>query len=98
MDPPSFGRSSATSVWKLEDDLYDFVLQCNKILSDNPLFVLINSYTTGLGATVIENILRLGLKDRNGMFSSYEVGLPTKEEINLPCGCSAIYINQKETN
>ena len=95
MDPPSFGRSSSTSVWKLEDDLFDFVVQCNKILSDNPLFILINSYTTGLGATVIENILKLSLKSRQGTFTSYEVGLPTNEGINLPCGCSAIYINNK---
>ena len=94
MDPPSFGRSDSNTVWKLEDDLYDFVSQCNKILVDNPLFVLINSYTTGLGETVAENILRLCLKDKPGEFISYEVGLPTAEGINLPCGCSAMYIGK----
>ena len=94
MDPPSFGRSDSNNVWKLEDDLYDFVMQCSKILTDNPLFVLINSYTTGLGETVAENILRLCLKDKKGSFCSYEVGLPTKEGINLPCGCSAMFIGQ----
>lgn len=94
MDPPSFGRSDSNNVWKLEDDLYDFVSQCNKILVDNPLFVLINSYTTGLGETVAENILRLCLKDKKGTFTSYEVGLPTKEGINLPCGCSALFIGE----
>ena len=92
MDPPSFGRSD-NSVWKLEDDLYDFVKLCNQLLSDKPLFVLINSYTTGLGETVIENILRLCI-DKEGSFESYEVGLPTKEKINLPCGCSAIFIGK----
>lgn len=94
MDPPSFGRSDSNNVWKLEDDLYDFVKQCNKILTDKPLFVLINSYTTGLGETVAENILRLCLKDKKGTFTSYEVGLPTKEGINLPCGCSALFIGE----
>ena len=94
MDPPSFGRSDSNNVWKLEDDLYDFVSQCNKILTDKPLFVLINSYTTGLGETVAENILRLCLKDKKGTFTSYEVGLPTKEGINLPCGCSALFIGE----
>lgn len=95
MDPPSFGRSDANGVWRLEDDLYDFVKLCNEILVDNPLFVLINSYTTGLGETVAENILRLCLKDKKGTFESYEVGLPTKEGINLPCGCSALFIGEK---
>ena len=94
MDPPSFGRSDSNNVWKLEDDLYDFVLKCNEILVDNPLFVLINSYTTGLGETVAENILRLCLKDKPGTFTSYEVGLPTKEGIALPCGCSALFIGK----
>ena len=94
MDPPSFGRSDSNTVWKLEDDLYDFVKLCNQILVDKPLFVLINSYTTGLGETVAENILKLCLKDKPGEFISYEVGLPTAEGINLPCGCSAMYIGK----
>lgn len=90
MDPPSFGRAG-NDVWKLEEDLYDFVKLCNQILSDNPLFVLLNNYTTGLSETVSENILRLCL-NRKGIYESYEIGLPTKEGINLPCGCSAIFI------
>ena len=94
MDPPSYGKGGNNSVWKLEDDLYDFVKLCNEILVDKPLFVLINSYTTGLGETVAENILRLCLKGKQGEFTSYEVGLPTKEGINLPCGCSALYIGK----
>ena len=94
MDPPSFGRSVNSTVWKLEDDLFDFVKLCTQILVDDPLFFLINSYTTGLGETVTENILRLNLKNKKGKFMSYELGLPTKENINLPCGCSAIYIGE----
>lgn len=94
MDPPSFGRSDNNTVWKLEDDLHDFVKLCSQILVDKPLFVLINSYTTGLTETVSENILRLCLKDKPGKFISYEIGLPTNEGINLPCGCSAMYIGE----
>ena len=95
MDPPSFGRSGNATVWKLEDDLYDFVKLCKEILVEKPLFVLINSYTTGIGATVSENILRLCLNHNKGYFTSYEIGLPTKEGIVLPCGFSAIYTEEK---
>lgn len=95
MDPPSFGRSDSKTVWKFEDDLFDFVKLCNQVLSDNPLFVLINSYTTGFSQTVVENILRLNLSDRKGYFTSYEVGLPTDEKINLPCGSSALFSSIK---
>ena len=73
--------------------LFPFVEQCVKLLSDDPLFVLINSYTTGLQPTVIENILRLTLDGRGGTFEPYEVGLPTDEGIALPCGCSGIWSN-----
>ena len=93
MDPPSYGRGSSGEVWKIEDMLFPFVEQCVKLLSDDPLFVLINSYTTGLQPTVIENILRLTLDGRGGTFESYEVGLPTDEGIALPCGCSGIWRN-----
>ena len=94
MDPPSFGRSGNSTVWKLEEDLFDFVNLCKEILTEKPLFVLINSYTTGIGATVSENILRICLKEKAGTFCSYEIGLPTQEGIILPCGFSAIYIGE----
>ncbi|MCI5745027.1 MAG: SAM-dependent methyltransferase, partial [Erysipelotrichaceae bacterium] len=94
MDPPSFGRSGANSVWKLEDDLYDFVKLCKQLLSNKPLFVLINNYTTGISKTVAENILRLVLNDIPGDFSSYEVGLKSEEGIILPCGNSALFIGK----
>ena len=58
MDPPSYGRGPSGEMWKLEDNLCDFVELCKKVLSDKPLFVLINSYTTGLQPAVISNILK----------------------------------------
>ncbi|MBR1988808.1 MAG: class I SAM-dependent methyltransferase [Clostridia bacterium] len=89
MDPPSFGRGPNGETWKIEDNIFDFVRLCSKVLSDNPLFVLINSYTTGLQPTVMSNILNATIK--GGKTEAYEVGLPTEEEgIVLPCGCSAI--------
>ena len=94
MDPPSYGRGTNGEVWSLESNIFDFVKLCEKVLVDKPLFVLLNSYTTGLGATAMENVLRLGLNRKNGTYSSYEVGLNTKENIILPCGNSAIYIEK----
>ena len=92
MDPPSYGRGPGGEMWKIEDDVYDFVKMCSALLSDNPLFVLINSYTTGLQPTVIKNILSLTLPD-NAYVEAYEVGLPTDEEkVILPCGCSGLAI------
>ena len=89
MDPPSFGRGPKGETWKIEEDIFSFVKLTAKLLSDNPLFVLINSYTTGLQPTVMANILNSTLK--NGKVEAYEVGLPTEEKgIILPCGCSAI--------
>lgn len=95
MDPPSYGRGTSGEVWKLEDNLYDFVELCTKVLVDKPLFVLINSYTTGLGATVLENILNLTMKNFKGKSEAYELCLPTEEEIYLPCGTSAMFIGEK---
>ena len=89
MDPPSFGRGPKGETWKIEEDIFSFVKLTAKLLSDNPLFVLINSYTTGLQPTVMANILNSTIK--NGKVEAYEVGLSTEEKgIILPCGCSAI--------
>lgn len=91
MDPPSFGRGPKGETWKIEDDIFEFVSLCAKLLSDKPLFVLINSYTTGLQPTVMANILNSTIS--GGKTDCYEVGLPTEEKgIVLPCGCSAIKI------
>ncbi len=94
MDPPSYGRGANGEVWKLEDNIADFVKLCSKVLSDKPLFVLINSYTTGLGATAMENVLKSALTNFKGKYESYEVGLPTSEGLILPCGNSSVFIGE----
>ena len=91
MDPPSYGRGANGEVWKIENSIHDLVLKCTEVLSDKPLFFLINSYTTGLQPTVMENILKMSLKGLKGKYDAYEVGLPTDEGIALPCGCSALW-------
>lgn len=90
MDPPSYGRGPNGEMWKIEDDIFDFVTTCAQVLCEKPLFFLINSYTTGLQPTVIKNILTLALKDFKAETFSYELGLPTDEGICLPCGASGL--------
>ena len=86
MDPPSYGRGAKGEVWRFEDDITDLVELCTKVLSKKPLFFLINSYTTGISAKVLENILRINIKN-DGIFESGEVGLPMKDsKLVLPCG------------
>ncbi len=96
MDPPSYGRGPNGEMWKLEAELYPLVELCEKVLSDNPLFFLINSYTTGLQPQVIKNILiKTIANNRGGKVNAYEVGLNTKEEgVILPCGNSGMWINE----
>ena len=89
MDPPSYGRGAKGEVWQFENNIYDLVELCTQVLSDAPLFFLINSYTTGISAKVLENMLRLEIK-KKGTLSSGEIGLPMKNsEIVLPCGIYA---------
>lgn len=94
MDPPSYGRGPNGEMWKIEEGLYPFVSLCTELLSDDPLFFLINSYTTGLQPTVLSNILTLCLSGRKGNIQAYEVGLPTGEGIPLPCGAGGMYIHE----
>lgn len=98
MDPPSFGRGANGEVWDIEKDLYPLVELCTEILSDNPLLFLINSYTTGLSMTVLENILSLTVgKKYSGQITSDELGLPLKDsELVLPCGIFARWEDKKE--
>lgn len=95
MDPPSYGRGPNGEMWKLETELYPLVKLCTEVLSDNPLFFLINSYTTGLQPQVLENILNRNLTAKyGGEAEGYEVGLKTDEKgIILPCGCSGLWKN-----
>jgi len=89
MDPPSYGRGSNGEVWDIEKDLYPLVKDCSELLSDEPLLFLINSYTTGLSMTVLENVLNLTIK-KKGKISSDEIGLPMKDsDLILPCGIYA---------
>ena len=86
MDPPSYGRGPSGEVWKLEDRLYDFVKLCAGALSDDPLFVLINSYTTGLSPSALSYIAQSLL---GGRAESRELGLPVASSgLALPCGAS----------
>ena len=90
MDPPSYGRGPTGEVWKIEESIDAFVELCAKVLSDKPLFFLLNSYTTGLSASTMKYITdtRL-LKGRNGKSEADELGLPVKDSgLNLPCGSS----------
>lgn len=88
MDPPSYGRGPNGETWKLEQNLYPFLESCTEILSDNPLFMLINSYTTGISPTVLSNMLNMTMTDKyGGKISAGEIGLPiTKSGMTLPCG------------
>ena len=100
MDPPSFGRGSNKEVWNIETDLFNLVSKCTEILSDNPILFLINSYTTGLSMTVLENILNLTVnKKYSGFISSDELGVKEENsDIILPCGIYARWESEKYNN
>lgn len=86
MDPPSYGRGTNGEVWKFEDNIYDLVELCSKVLTEKPLFFLINSYTTGISSVVLENILKLNIHSK-GKFSNGEIGIPMQNSnLVLPCG------------
>lgn len=93
MDPPSFGRGANGEVWNIEESLYPLIKLCMEVLNDNPLFFLINSYTTGMSPKVLENILYMTLdKKYKGKISSGEVGLPMKDSnLILPCGIYGLF-------
>ena len=91
MDPPSYGRGPRGEMWKIENKLYELVELTSKVLSDEPLFYLINSYTTGLQPSVMSNVLELVFGNTEHICNSYEIGLPTEQKnIILPCGASAM--------
>ena len=87
MDPPSYGRGKNGEVWQFENNIADLVELCTQVLSDEPLFFLINSYTTGISSKVLANLLELNMKKYNGKITSGEIGLPMKNsKLVLPCG------------
>ena len=87
MDPPSYGRGTSGEVWQFESSISDLVELCTKVLSKDPLFFLINSYTTGISGEVLSNILKLNMKKYKGKISAGEIGLPmSNSNLILPCG------------
>ena len=89
MDPPSYGRGPKGEIWKIEESVYPLVQLCTQLLTKQPLFFLINSYTTGLQPAVLTYMISTALKDFNGTVSAEEIGLPvTSNGLVLPCGAS----------
>ena len=98
MDPPSYGRGPKGEIWKLEECVFSFIEKTADILADKPLFVLVNSYTTGLQPAVISYMMNTVYTSRfGGKAAADEVGLPvTKNGLILPCGCSGRYTYKTE--
>ena len=96
MDPPSYGRGPGGEVWKLEENLYPFVKLCAGVLSDKPLFVIINSYTTGLAPSVLGYLLHLLVAEKYGGRCTWdELGLPVTETgLALPCGATGRWFSE----
>ncbi len=95
MDPPSYGRGPKGEIWKIEDSVYELITLASQILVDDPLFFLINSYTTGLQPAVLHYMTGTVLKDRAGTVEADEVGLPVRESgLYLPCGASGRFVGE----
>lgn len=89
MDPPSYGRGPGGEVWKIEESIHDFIRLVTQVLSDDPLFFLVNSYTTGLQPAVLTYMISTEMKKYGGKVTSDEIGLPvTSNGLVLPCGAS----------
>lgn len=89
MDPPSYGRGPKGEIWKIEESIHPFIRLCTQVLSDDPLFVLVNSYTTGLQPAVMAYMLGTELKRFGGRITADEIGLPVSSNgLVLPCGAS----------
>lgn len=97
MDPPSYGRGANGEIWDIEKDLYRLVELCTLLLSENPIFFIINTYTTGLSKEVFTNILKMTVgKKYDGKIYSEEIGLPIKNSgLVLPCGICSRYENNE---
>ncbi len=92
MDPPSYGRGPSGEIWKLEEQIFELVGTVAKVLSDRPMFFIINSYTTGLSPSVMQYILSMVMKGKSGTASADEIGLPvTQTGLVLPCGATAMF-------
>ena len=92
MNPPSYGRGPKGEIWKIEESVYPLIQLCSQILTDNPLFFLINSYTTGLQPAVLSYMISTVLGTANGTVTASEIGLPVSSNgLVLPCGASGRY-------
>lgn len=96
LDPPSYGRGPKGEIWRLEDSLYEFIELIAQVLSDQPLAVLLNSYTTGLSASVMKYILDdILVKEKGGCVIADEIGLPVSSNAEvLPCGATAVWMKK----
>ncbi len=93
MDPPSYGRGPKGEIWKMEEQVFGLVSRCALLLSDDPLFFLINAYTTGLSASVLSYMLSVILRERGGTASASEIGLPVRSTgLMLPCGTAGRWV------
>lgn len=92
LDPPSYGRGTNGEMWKLEDSIYELMMSVTELLSDKPLFVLLNSYTTGLSPSVMSYLMEMTVGRRFDIeVLSEEIGIPVKHTgMALPCGSTAI--------
>lgn len=91
MDPPSYGRGKNGEVWNIEKDFYELIHLCNEVLSDHPLFLLVNTYTGGLSGTIIQNVLTMAVTKKITHISFDEIGIPQKNtKLVLPCGITTI--------
>jgi len=97
MDPPSYGRGANGEVWSIEKDLFYLVTECSKLLSDNPIFLIINTYTGGLSGTIIQNIVRMALSKKDfSDITTNEIGLKcSNSSMLLPCGITTKWENNK---
>ena len=91
MDPPSYGRGPGGEMWRMEDDIFDLVCESREILSDEPLFFSLNSYTTGLAPTAAGNVVAAALEGLKPHMNNDEIGLKiTSSGLALPCGATSI--------
>ncbi|MGB4984602.1 MAG: class I SAM-dependent methyltransferase [Erysipelotrichaceae bacterium] len=94
MDPPSYGRGPNNELWKFEEQINELIAQASELLADDALFFLVNSYTTGISSTVLNNILQTTFNKRKGQITSGELQLPiTKNSLILPCGIYGLWEN-----
>ena len=98
MDPPSYGRGPKGEIWKFEDELHNLVTKCTQLLSNNPLFFIINSYTTGISHTIVANLVKMELQSKlGGQVTSDEIGLAiTSSKLVLPCGATTKWFKTGE--